>query len=77
MEQADNRNTALESAPGPEDPVFGRYADSKEFADLESAVSALTGDDFSSLSSVLNAADAWDIDDTGAHCGGGFLANQF
>ena len=77
MEHADNRSYALESVAGPEDPTLGRHVDGNDFADLESAVSALTGDDFSSLSSVLNAADAWDIDDTGGHCGGGFLANQF
>ncbi len=77
MEHAENRRYALESVAGPDDRAAGRYVDSEEFADLESAVSALTGDDFSSLSSALNAADAWDIDDTGGHCGGGFLANQF
>ena len=77
MQDVDNGSYAVESVAGPDEPVRGRYADSGEFADLESAVSALTGDDLSGISTSLNAADAWDIDDTGAHCGGGFLANQF
>lgn len=77
MRQKGSRNYALESVAGPDDSVSGRYIDSDEFADLTNAVSALTRDELSGLSASLNAADAWDIDDTGGHCGSGFLANQF
>lgn len=74
------RNTTEKNVRGSEVPgcaSSGRFAIDDEFADLASAISALTANELAGLSDSLSATDGWDTDATGGHGAGGILANQF
>jgi hypothetical protein len=73
MSHKTEKNVRDSNAPG----CSGRFAVDEEFAELASAVSALTADELAGLTDSLSATDGWDTEATGGHCGGGILANQF
>lgn len=75
MAQASEKNVSDGQVPGC--GASGRYSIDDEFAQLASAVSALSAADLNGISDYLGGTDSRDTDASGAHQGGGFLANQF